>query len=428
VTLWNRTSDRDFRQATVWLMFFFALASVLIGAATTASYLGYINESVLRVESTDSWLVYIHGLKDIVNIGFWVVSAILAVIAFISAKPIQRQWIMVITASLLLLCLYSYFRSDSIWVPLAGIRFISPVAAFFIVFSDRSSTRILTIRHWLIWSAILIFIGNVSFGAYQLFYGIPYWGTTPFGVSPSGMNISPSAFLTSVVASLLVFENTALPNKLMWLIRILTLITVIVSISFSGVLILSGYYLVRFRRELLVLRDWRPVVLSIVLLVLSVVALNSVLNTAYYVDSSIGIRLDIMRKVIAEISVQEWLFGRGLGANTNALHTFETAGLGGGASILYAIYDNGHLVLLVQFGLIPLGVFAALTARFRRIFSQIDIPIGIAILLTMVSGNSFELFPANYLLFVLLAIKSNGILRDQATSKITTPTSTQATQ
>ena len=107
MTLWNRVNDRDFRQATVGLVFLFGLVSVLIGVATSASYMEYIDKSVLQLDSGGSRLVYIHGLKDIVNIGFWVLGAILAVIVFKSARPAQRRWIMAIIASILALCLYS---------------------------------------------------------------------------------------------------------------------------------------------------------------------------------------------------------------------------------------------------------------------------------------------------------------------------------
>ena len=303
-----------------------------------------------------------------------------------------------------------------------GMRSFSPFLMIFIAYNylDMEMTR--KIVKILSYVLVLEFCAALA----QAFFGLPIEGVTYFGLAarPFGTFVHPWSFATFVcfVLCFRVGFDISLykrATKGTWVFIIASTLFIFLAGSGTGLLTLSVFFISYF----LFFFRVRPYIKAAVLPIVSLIPLLAFANLQLLtgrsnIYRSVQTRIDIFVDFVSSAGIKEVTIGKSLGVGSNAAITLlrlNPIGLKG-ANMLF-VADSLYTSLIAQ-----VGIFFLMTFIFFNIYlfvraaqSKYQSANAIALLVIPVAivaslgNNVIELFPANWLLFIVYGL----VLRSQ---------------
>lgn len=340
----------------------------------------------------------LNGRKFVSNILVWLMIAIIFVSFFITSLD------------------------GSPFLAVMGLRGFSPFLMIFIAYNYLDMEMTGKIVKILSFVLLLGFYAALA----QALYGLPLEGVTYFGLAarPYGIFVHPWSFATFICFVLCFragFDISLYKHvtKDTWIFIIASTLFIFLAGSGTGLLTLSVFFISYFLLFCRVRPNTKTAVMPILLLIPILAFANLQLLTGRSnIYRSVQTRIDIFVDFVSSASIKEITIGKGLGVGSNAAITFLRLNPIGfkGANMLF-VADSLYTSIIAQ-----VGIFFLMTFIFFNIYlfiraaqnkyhganaiALLVIPVAIV---ASLGNNVIELFPANWLLFIVYGL----VLRSQ---------------
>jgi hypothetical protein len=338
--------------------------------------------------------VWLKALKDVFFVTFVLVCA-----AFVPRfRPARNRalWLSWLAAVVVVAVagLAAAARGDMLPM-MAGLRSFLFLAAAGACGWVASAAALLTLTRWI----TLVMWAQLPFLSLEVLFGLPINGYLPFLHLPrrmAGTLTLPNSLGVFAVTALVFVEVFAPGRRARWLILVPCILVVLASGSATGVVALliwaaaASIRAVARERRLAVTAFWLVCAAALLPNLPTVLGRDTVFKGAFGSEGRLGTLL----ATVEDVDAPRLLFGRGLGAGTNALANLNrNPAVGSG--------DSAITSLIRQVGLVGTGVlvlFVVLAWRGDRLAR----PFYEVVCLMSLTLNVTELFPVNFLLGLAL--------------------------
>jgi hypothetical protein len=304
---------------------------------------------------------------------------------------------------------------------LIGLRGISPFILIFVGYRYVDTKALRTIVRIL---GVLLAI-ETSAAIVRAFYGVPVDGRTFFGLvaRPSGTFVSPtswSVFISLTACYILGFDISlyARPRRRTWFVVALSGLLVYVSGAGAGLFaftaFLASYFLFFSRIHAYLKAGVFPLLLLAPVLILTNLSFLTGRPSAFH---SVESRVGIIGNLLSSMSPREMAIGKGLGVGSDVAITIQRLhpemltgidNLFGSDSLYAAMLGQMGLVFVVVFLVFNFRVFGR-SLRVRDHGVHPIVILAIPAILAGANGSvTTEVFPVNWLLFLLYGMALKG--------------------